>query len=1123
MKNQRFGLLRLGLLAWLVALSSLQALAGKEPVITRIRPDGTNLLVTVQLPEGCRRISLESRPRLGAGAWVPRKDHWPSEGVAEVTLTVPIQAEVELLRARGETAAELPLPASFFSGLREFSPVVSTNSAVPGGDAAVNLGSGPPTTEVRGSETGAGRAVVESDIWQIDGSTLYFFNSARGFQVIDLADVDQPVLRGTLSFAAQGEQMYLLPGGTPSDRWVALLTSSACDSASGEVLLVRVRNGIPELGPRLSFAGQIRESRMVGSALYLATYRWSVQPVSPTDPTQGTVWRAETGVVSFDLVDPSNPVARGEKVIAANPDAIQATDRFLFVATSGPATGVDDPLQPIWLRPGVHGVTVFDIADPTGVVAQLGSAQVQGRVTDKFKMNLRDEVLTVVSSRDAEWRMVTRTNWYTREYGPNGERLVPPVLERQVYNAYEQASPMSTWLQTFSLATPTTPLPLGQLKIIENESLFATRFVGDRAYVVTFRQVDPLWIIDLSNPLTPAIRGELQIPGYSSYLEPVGTNRLLAVGVDQGNATVALFDVADETKPTQLSKVFLGTGWSWSEANSDEKAFKYLPELGLVLVPWQGYEDGQYIQAMQLVDYSGNRLVKRGIIPHRLQARRATALSDRLLSLSGQELLVVDAADRDKPVVKAELDLSLVVSRVRVDGDRLVLLSATSSSIPTVRRVAAAAPEVVLGSLVLPDFPVVGFEMDAGRLHVLQQEPDTYRTEPVLGTNVVVTWKGEGTVPVTNSIVVTNWNQVTLPGQLVAREIGFDGDQPRVLGESRIQRPDLYYGTFFRALKAAPGLILWVEPAQSNPGYFRGWDLVMMPGVDAFWGGGRGWWWWWKNSLAVVAEDISTVGSPVLRSRLTLGGTDVFRGFSEAFAADGRLYVSHAEAITREEPKTDGGGIIGGPGFPTPWWITETRNVLDVVDFADPAEPMIRKPVALPAQLSGISHRGALLYTSGTTTNTPAGRTELSALAYDGLAASLVDVTTVSGHTPVQVMSDGQVFAVEPTGTNAAPARIDSLKVGNDARWSMGTSVNVPGGSPVLRSVGSLLLADAPEGLGFVRPTTSGPALIGVAPALCGYWVDWTAGDAAADATLWVPGYGTRLVKVSPAAGMTGP
>ncbi len=1130
--NRRLGgFFGLAWVAWLAALMPLTARAGgKEPVITGIRPSGTNLLVTVQLPDGCRRITLESRPRMGTGAWIPRKDHWPAEGVGEVTLTLPITAEVELLRAKGETATELPLPAGFFAGKREFAATVSASSSVPsaGGDGAVNFGAGTPgapTTDVRG-EAGGSRAVVESDIWQLDGSTVYFFNSTRGFQVIDAADVDHPVLRGTLSFAAQGEQMYLLPGGTPEDRWLALLTSSACDSLVGEVILVRVRNGVPELGPRLPFTGQIRESRLVGSALYLATYRWSAQPVSLTDPAQGSYWRAETGVVSLDLSNPAAPVTRSEKIIPANPDAIQATDRFLFVATSGPALGVDDPFQPVWLRPGVRAVTVFDISDASGQVEQLGSALVKGRVADKFKIHLRDDVLTVISSRDPEWRMVTRTNWYTREFGPNGERLVPPVREQSVYNTYEQTAPMSTWLETFSLAKPASPAKLGELRIIENESLFGTRFVADRAYVVTFRQIDPLWIIDLSNPAAPKIRGELQIPGYSSYLEPVGTNRLLAVGVERGNATVALFDVADEARPTQLSKVFLGTGWSWSEANSDEKAFKYLPELGLVLVPWQGYEDGQFIQAMQLVDYTGDRLVKRGIIPHRLQARRATSLSNRILSLSGQELLVVDAANRDLPVVKADLDLSFVVTQVRVDGDRLVLLSTTGASTPTIRRVASASPDVILGSLVLPQFPVVGFELAGGNLHVLQLEPDTYRSEPVLGTNEVVR------LGQTNSVVVTNWTQITVPGTLVAREVGFDGDAPRVLGESRILRPDQYYGATFHALRASPGLLLWVEPSSTGYGPIWATDFLVpgavrpgfanIPIGDGFWGG-RGWW-WWQGSLAVVAEDISSLGRPALRSRLTLGGTSLHQGFSQAFATEGRLYVSHREAITRAETK--GGDITGGPigpGIPTPWWVTETRHVLDVVDFTDPAEPMFRAPIGLPAELAGISHRGALLYTTGTTTNTPAGRTELSALAYDGLAASLVDTTAVSASAPVLVRSSGYVLVTEPTGTNDAPAQVLQLGVGPNGKWSAGMALNVPGGSPVLRSVGSLVLSEASAGLGFLRPLDAGPSLLGVAPGICGYGLDWSAADAAADGTVWASGYGARLIRLQPGAALTGP
>ena len=65
-------------------------------------------------------------------------------------------------------------------------------------------------------------------------------------------------------------------------------------------------------------------------------------------------------------------------------------------------------------------------------------------------------------------------------------------------------------------------------------------------------------------------------------------DRLLAMGVEQGRAAVSLFDVANPDAPALLSKVFLGDGWSWSEAGSDDKAFRVFPDQGLVLLPWYG-------------------------------------------------------------------------------------------------------------------------------------------------------------------------------------------------------------------------------------------------------------------------------------------------------------------------------------------------------------------------------------------------------------------------------------------------------------------------------------------------------------------------------------------------------
>ena len=86
------------------------------------------------------------------------------------------------------------------------------------------------------------------------------------------------------------------------------------------------------------------------------------------------------------------------------------------------------------------------------------------------------------------------------------------------------------------------------------------RFVGDTGYVVTFRQVDPLYVLDLADPTAPRVTGELKIPGYSAYLHPVGPGLLLGVGRDAtpdgatGGVQVSLFDVSDPADPVRLDR-----------------------------------------------------------------------------------------------------------------------------------------------------------------------------------------------------------------------------------------------------------------------------------------------------------------------------------------------------------------------------------------------------------------------------------------------------------------------------------------------------------------------------------------------------------------------------------------
>ena len=133
---------------------------------------------------------------------------------------------------------------------------------------------------------------------------------------------------------------------------------------------------------------------------------------------------------------------------------------------------------------------------------------------------------------------------------------------------------------------------LEQLSVVEGlgagEQIYAVRFLGPTAYVVTFRQTDPLYVIDMTDPANPALTGELKIPGYSAYLHPVGDGLLLGVGQDATDTgqtlgtQLSLFDVSDPANPQRISTLAIG---GWSDVEWDHKAFLFWPEDGTIVLP----------------------------------------------------------------------------------------------------------------------------------------------------------------------------------------------------------------------------------------------------------------------------------------------------------------------------------------------------------------------------------------------------------------------------------------------------------------------------------------------------------------------------------------------------------
>ena len=142
----------------------------------------------------------------------------------------------------------------------------------------------------------------------------------------------------------------------------------------------------------------------------------------------------------------------------------------------------------------------------------------------------------------------------------------------------------------------------------KNEQLYSSRFVGDRAYVVTYRNTDPFFVIDLSNEKNPKLLGALKIPGYSTYLHPYDENHLIGFGMEtqenisrdnNGRVTgswtstvgmkMCLFDVTDVNNPQEVSKIVIGNGSTTSAILTNPKALLFSKDKGLIAIPVNRY------------------------------------------------------------------------------------------------------------------------------------------------------------------------------------------------------------------------------------------------------------------------------------------------------------------------------------------------------------------------------------------------------------------------------------------------------------------------------------------------------------------------------------------------------
>ena len=215
---------------------------------------------------------------------------------------------------------------------------------------------------------------------------------------------------------------------------------------------------------------------------------------------------------------------------------------------------------------------VFDISNP-GQTDYIASGRINGTIQDQFSL----------SEHDGNIRVCSTTGQWGRWWMDNPEPMLSHVFVLGL-NADE------TEYQVIGKVGDIAP----------DESIWSARFIGDKAYIVTFRNIDPLWTIDLSEPTNPRIIGELKIPGVSTYIHPVGDTHLLTIGIagddeglDWGVTQISFFDVSDFSNPILESELKLNpapngeNGWSYShsEATYEHKAFQYWESDGLLAIP----------------------------------------------------------------------------------------------------------------------------------------------------------------------------------------------------------------------------------------------------------------------------------------------------------------------------------------------------------------------------------------------------------------------------------------------------------------------------------------------------------------------------------------------------------
>lgn len=175
------------------------------------------------------------------------------------------------------------------------------------------------------------------------------------------------------------------------------------------------------------------------------------------------------------------------------------------------------------------------------------------------------------------------------------------------------------------------------------ERIYSARFIGDRGYVVTFKQIDPFFVLDLADPKHPSVEGELKIPGFSSYLHPIDEHRVLGIGRENSQVKMTMFNVSDPQNPEEQSTYRLNE--YWSDVQNTHHAFLLDEKHEVFFLPGGN--------AGYVMSYADNTLSLKKAVGD-IRARRALFINDYLYVVGEDQIVVINENDWERV---NELDL----------------------------------------------------------------------------------------------------------------------------------------------------------------------------------------------------------------------------------------------------------------------------------------------------------------------------------------------------------------------------------------------------------------------------------------------------------------------------------